>query len=121
MADRLKMLPTFTCIDDDQRVDLWPPAPPETATYRAANDVGRARAAELCDVVRRTQSPVLLGHVIEAIARTASFGGMEIGFFHALSVELITPVTVTEFVQVPPERHFKSAVKEGPLRLVVNR
>jgi hypothetical protein len=89
-------LPAFTCLGDS--VDLWP-AIPAGMSYSDKNTVGRERAAELVEVMRRTESPVLLGHVMEAIAEGA-FGGVEVGFFHALSLEIIAPPRVTEFVGV---------------------
>jgi hypothetical protein len=99
-------LPTFTCISDG-RTDLWPDTEP--MGYGAANQVGRDRAADLVEVMRRTATPALLGHVIEAIVRKGIYGGVEVGFFHALSVEVIDCHPVTEFVEiqrdfVPPRR-----------------
>lgn len=69
--------------------------------FGAANKIGRDRAAELVEVMRRTATPALLGHTIEAIVRKGNFGGVEVGFFHALSVELLCRQPVREFVEVP--------------------
>lgn len=117
MADRLESLPTFTCIDyGEQRVNLWPD--PGIKNYGEANAAGRARAEELVRVIRTTRSTVLLGNVIEAINASGRFGGLEIGFFHALSIELMNPETTTEFVTVAPEREFRLSRKLGCLGLV---
>jgi hypothetical protein len=99
-------------------VDLWPAQP--AGKYSEANAIGRTRAQELIDVMRRTGSVVLLTHVFEAIAKKGQFGGMEIGFFHALSLELMNPEKITEFVTVPPERQFRVAHKHGHLAIVAS-
>lgn len=117
MSDRFTSLPAFTCIDAGNHVDLWPDSDP--CSYGEANEIGRGRAAELTDVIRRTQSPVLLGHVIEAIVAKGRIGGMEIGFFHALSIEILNPEKIVEFVATPPERQFRIGHKIGHLAMVI--
>jgi hypothetical protein len=116
MPERLKALPTFCCIEEDDRLNLWPDAP--HSSYSEANELGRARAAELVNVIRRTGSPSILSHVFEAIATKRKMGGVEIGFFHALSMELMTPVVVQQFIEVPREREFHTTRQMGNLRLV---
>lgn len=111
-------LPAFTCIDDGETVDLWPPS--LTESYSESNTIGRARAQELIDVMRRTGSVVLLTHVSEAIAKKGEFGGMEIGFFHGLSLELMNPEKIIEFLTTPPERQFRVGRKLGPLGIVAS-
>lgn len=116
VPERLESLPSFCCVDEGDRLNLWPDA--SHSSYRQANEIGRDRAAELVDVVRKTESPMLLGHVFEAIAAKSNLGGVEIGFFHALSTELMTPVVVQEFVEVPRSREFHTARQMGHLRVV---
>jgi hypothetical protein len=118
MEQKLASLPPFTCLDDGDTVDLWPGSP--TGNYSEANAIGRTRAQELIDVIRRTGSVVLLTHVFETIAKKGQFGGMEIGFFHGLSLELLNPEKIVEFVSVPPERQFRLGRKHGPLAVVVS-
>lgn len=118
MPERLNALPTFTCIDDGDSINLWPES--TASTYSEANQAGRARAEELVDVIRKTQSPSLLGHVMEAIAAKGSSGGMEVGFFHALSIELMNPHVIREFVTAPPERQFRLGRKVRHLAVVVD-
>jgi hypothetical protein len=118
MPHRLAALPTFTRIDDNDAVDLWPEAPAQS--YSDGNALGRSRAQELIDTVHRTRSLSLLTQVMEVIASRGSIGGMEVGFFHGLSRELLNPEVITEFVSVPPERQFRVGRKLGPLAVVVN-
>lgn len=109
-------LPAFTCLGES--VDLWPGVS-DDLSYSDKNEVGRARAGELVEVMRRTESPALLGHVMQAIAKVGEFGGVEVGFFHALSAELIWPPRVTEFVQVEQrDQNFPVAAVVGHLRIV---
>lgn len=117
MPERLQSpLPTFICTDDGENINLWPEAAP--ASYSIGNQIGRARAEELIDIIRRTQSPALLGHVFAAIAKKGTIGGVEIGFFHSMSLELMNPEKITEFVAVPPERRFRVGLKVGHLAVV---
>jgi hypothetical protein len=94
--------------------DLWPDVQPET--YSEANQVGRDRAGELVERMRRTDSPALLGITVEAIIAKGKIGGVEIGFFHALSIELMQ-AQVTQFVEVPADRNHGGR-KMGHLQLV---
>jgi hypothetical protein len=118
MPERLSKLPTFTMVGDDNEINLWPVSGP--VGYTEGNNIGRARAADLVEVMRRTNSPVLLAHVIEAIVNRGEIGAVETGFFHAISKELLTPHILTEFVTVPPERQFRVGRQVGHLKVVAN-
>jgi len=86
--------------------------------YGEANAVGRARAEELLGVIKRTESPAMLGHVMEAIVKSGRFGGMEVGFFHVLSQEILAPEAIREFVEVPRDNDFPVAFQLNHLRMV---
>lgn len=106
-----KSLPAFTCLSADA-VDLWPAAS-AGMPYGEQNTLGRERAEDLLDVIRRTGSPVLLGHVLEAMVKKGKFEGVEIGFCHALSVDMMLNKEVRQFVEVQ-KRH---AVHDAQARL----
>lgn len=116
MPERLKSMPNFACIGDNDILDLWPA--PDVTGYTAQNELGSARASELIEVIKRTRAPDFLIHVIEAIARRGQFGALESGFFHALSNAMTTPHIIHEFTTAPPEREFKVARQAGHMRLV---
>jgi hypothetical protein len=115
MADDT-LFPDFTITGSDGKVDLWPPIPP--MSYAQANEIGRERAAEVVQLIRRANSPSLLGHMADAIANCNRFGGLEVGFFHGISLELINPsLSVTEFIEIP-NRQIPISGQMGHLRVV---
>ena len=63
--------------------DLW--AIEATGDYAADNAAGRAAAAELTRVMFFSDAPFLLGHVVKAMIAKGRFGGVEIGFCHAVA------------------------------------
>lgn len=110
-------LPNFTFTQDGE-TDLWPETP--DLPFAQATALGRQRAAELVDVIRRRPSDrPLLGFVMEAIMEGGRYGGVEIGFFKGLADELAAPSnTVTEFIEVPAERSFRAGAQIRHLRSV---
>lgn len=104
--------PNFACVGA-AGTDLWPDTPSEG--WGQDNAVGRERANDLLAVMRRTDNPALLGHVVEAIGKRGVYAGIETGFFHELSIILMQPA-VREIVEIP-SRHPHSA-KMGHLRVV---
>lgn len=110
MPDSGTILPAFASAGD-----LWPDVP--TTSYSEANRIGRDRAEDVLEVMRRRDAPSLLGHVVEAMIDSGNFDGVAIGFCHTLSVTLMQP-PIREFVQVPAEREFARGRKMRHLAVV---
>jgi hypothetical protein len=106
-------LPAFTCLGD--RIDLWPDSP--GLTYAEQNAEGHERAEQLLQLMRRTDGPAILGHVVEAIMERGNYSGVEVGFFHVLAITLMQQ-PVTEFVGAGRESGFPVVHQLGCLRVV---
>lgn len=65
----------------------WAPERPED--YVEACGAGARYADEMIGVIRDTQNPTILGSVMQAIADSAEFGGVEIGFYTRVAVVLM--------------------------------
>jgi hypothetical protein len=108
-----RVLPAFANIGD--QTELWPESP--AMGWSQANALGRERAEDLLETMRRTDAPNLLGHVVEAMVKRGVYDGVAVGFCQVLAVTLMQP-PVVEFVEVPVERTFPIGRKKGPLALV---
>lgn len=111
MADA--KFPNFTCVGKAGSVDLWPET--QSEGWGADNAVGRTRATELLSIMRKTDNPALLGHVVEAIGKRGVHGGVEVGFFHELAVNMMQ-LPVREMIEVPLRRDF-GGVRLGHLQI----
>jgi hypothetical protein len=107
-------LPAFACLTKDE-VDLWPSG--EGLSYSQATAEGRERAEQLLEIMRRMDSPALLGHVLHAMIARGQQSGVEVGFASVLALELMQ-LPVTQFVEVPAEPQFPVSRKLGCLRMV---
>lgn len=65
-------------------------SPQRTGSYTRDCAIGRGYAEELVEFIQSIGSPIFLGHVCRAIAEGVDYGGVEVGFFHQISVHLIT-------------------------------
>lgn len=72
---------------NDDRINFW--APERDGDYALVNARGRDYAEALLRVIRETQNPTIFGSVIRAIVAGGVYGPVEIGFCHALGVELV--------------------------------
>lgn len=68
-------------------INLW--APTETGEWATDTAAGRTYAAELIDVMRTNEAPMLLGHVAKAIVARGKHGGVEVGFFQQIAEKLM--------------------------------
>lgn len=62
----------------------------ETVTWDEENAIGRLQAKELIDRIKGEQSPILLGSTIKTMIERGGYGGIEVGFFHAIAVKLMS-------------------------------
>lgn len=76
-------LPSFAS-RSETGISYWLPS--ETGNWLADNAQGRQYAAELVDLMATYNSPMMLGHVVKAIAERGKHGGVEVGFFHGIAM-----------------------------------
>jgi hypothetical protein len=70
----------------DDRLDFWRHGlTGDWETLCAAGRFGR----EACDYVRATDNASLVPAIVRTIAERCSFGGVEVGFFTELSIQLM--------------------------------
>jgi hypothetical protein len=62
----------------------------ETMTWDEQNARGRLQAEELIKRIRKGEMPTLLGPAVKAMIERGVYGGIEVGFFHAIAVELMS-------------------------------
>ncbi len=77
----------FTSRDAEGRISLWDPTNIE-GDYDAQCHAGRKLAAEAISYIRESANATLLAGVARAIAERGDFGGIEVGFFTAVSERL---------------------------------
>ncbi len=78
---------TFTGRREDGGINLWSPA--EVAgEWDEQCRVGRGYGREAADYIRESGDAAMLPAVVRAIVERGSFGGVEVGFFAKLSVEI---------------------------------
>jgi hypothetical protein len=83
-----KLTSTLSFADQaGSEINLW--APTETGDWATDTATGRTYAAELIDVMRTNEAPMLLGHVAKAIAARSKHGGVEVGFFQLIAEKLL--------------------------------
>ncbi|MBW6523284.1 hypothetical protein KZ810_07200 [Sphingomonas sp. RHCKR47] len=75
---------------DDSGVDLWAPAD-VGGGWAAECDAGREYGREAVDYIRSSGDAAALGGIVRTIAERGTFGGVEAGFFAALSMSLAEP------------------------------
>jgi hypothetical protein len=59
--------------------------------WTAQNAVGRDEAHALVKEIRRSRNTVILGFRIKRMITAGYYGGVEVGFCHALSEHLLMP------------------------------
>jgi hypothetical protein len=62
----------------------------ETLTWAEENALGRLQAKELIDRIKGEQAPILLGSTIKTMIERGVYGAVEVGFLHAIAVELMS-------------------------------
>lgn len=77
----------FTAERPDGGVDLWRPAEVDGG-WQKQNAVGRGYADEAITYIRAANDGAMLPGIVRAIAKRGTFGGVEVGFFAALSERL---------------------------------
>lgn len=55
------------------------------------NATGRDWARAVVADIRKKDNPTILGHIVKDMVSKGSYGGVESGFFHFLSEELLRP------------------------------
>lgn len=77
----------FTSRRENGSVNLWDPAP-VGGDYEAQCRAGREFAAEAIEHIRDSGNVPVLAGIARAIAESGTFGGVEVGFFTAVSDQL---------------------------------
>jgi len=77
----------FTSRHGDGRINLWSPAA-VGGDYEAQCRAGREFAAEAIEHIRDSGNVPALAGIARAIAESGTFGGVEVGFFTAVSEQL---------------------------------
>jgi hypothetical protein len=72
---------------DDSGVDLWAP-PPVTGGWIEECRVGRSYGHEAVEYIREANDAAALGGIVQAIIKRGTYGGVEAGFFAAVSMSL---------------------------------
>jgi len=67
--------------------DLW--ATSETGNWSADNRAGASYAVALLDYMRERGAPNMLGSVVRAMIDKGHYGGVEVGFLHAVATAAI--------------------------------
>lgn len=67
--------------------NLWTPERPDDVTE--ARQMGHDYAAELMLMIRKTGEHQIFGAVIRAISESGTYGPVEMGFCHAIGIELL--------------------------------
>jgi hypothetical protein len=78
---------SFTSRREDENLDLWSPADSH-ADWLAQCRAGRSYGHELVEYVRETNDAALLQGIVQRMAERRTFGGIEAGFFAAVSMAL---------------------------------
>lgn len=73
---------------DDTGINLWSPADVGSG-WDAQCRAGRDYGYEAADYIRATGDAAALGGIVRTIAERGTFGGVETGFFAALSMSLL--------------------------------
>lgn len=84
-----KLLSLPFAIATPTRVDLWPAAAGASDDYISQGKEGRDRATHVIDYMQSNDAPMLLGHVMNAIAMQGHWGALESGFYHGIAVGLM--------------------------------
>lgn len=66
---------------------IWKPE--RSGDWSADNATGRTMAIEAVSRMRQDGNPVMLGHLVKQMIEGGVYDGVETGFFHALSVEIL--------------------------------
>lgn len=61
---------------------------PIDLSWAKQNEIGRERGEEFVDRIRAGDVPFLLGHMVKDLVESQKFTGIEVGFFHAISMRL---------------------------------
>lgn len=69
--------------------DLWSIA--ARGNWESQNKAGAVAAEKLIEEMRDDWNPTKLGHVINAMFNKGRFGGVEVGFMHAIALAVIRP------------------------------
>jgi hypothetical protein len=65
------------------RASLWQPA--TTGNWAEDNATGREHAEALLHLIAETNTHPMLGQVVQAIAKSGQWGGVEVGFFQRIA------------------------------------
>jgi hypothetical protein len=76
----------FVGRDSGERLDLWRHG--LQGDWETLCSAGRRFGREACDYVRATDNASLVPGIVRTIAERGSFGGVEVGFFTELSIQL---------------------------------
>ena len=73
---------------EDTGIDLWSPRPVDGGWADQCR-AGRALGHEAIEYIQQTGDAAMLPGVVRAIVERGTFGGVEVGFFTAVSVALV--------------------------------